>query len=139
MLNPGDKQGAGSESLWVESLGHGRYRVRNSPFYVFDLSNEDIVRGREEDGSVKFEQVLIRGGHSTYRLRLLDHSIDSSEFSEYWHPLEKLGCSFEQGPVLSVDVPSNANICKVYNLLEAGEKACVWEFEEGHYGHVASN
>lgn len=52
-----------------------------------------------------------------------------------WSPLEALGCSYEEGPVLAVDVPRCADIHAVYELLEAGASRNVWDFEEGHCGH----
>ena len=70
---------------------------------------------------------------------LLGCNVDSPAFLESWKPLEKLGCTFEQGPVVSVDVPEDANIYKVYDLLDAGERSGVWEFEEGHCGHLLAS
>jgi hypothetical protein len=49
--------------------------------------------------------------------------------------MEIWGCSYEEGVVLSVDVPPSVDIYAVYDLLEAGEIAGVWAFEEGHCGH----
>lgn len=135
-LNPGDSTGLATERLWAESLGKGRYRLRNSPFYAFGVSNEDVVFCREEDGHTMFQRVLIRSGHSTYRLKLVNVSIRDRQFGEYWKPLESLGCTFEEGPLLSVDVPPHADIFPVYALLEAGENCGIWEFEEGHCGHA---
>ena len=56
-------------------------------------------------------------------------------FARCWAPLEDLGCTFEEGTVLAVDVPPSANIYDVYRLLDAGASAGAWDFEEGHCGH----
>lgn len=135
ILNPADNQGVGTESLWAEALGNDRYRIRNSPFFVYGLSNEDIVVGKLKDGVVKFHSILLRGNHSTYRLKLPGSSINDAKFLKYWEPLQKIGCSFEEGPLVSVDVPPQANIYTVYDLLKVGESDGIWEFEEGHCGH----
>ncbi len=127
--------GNATERLWAEQIGTGRYRLRNSPFFAFDVSNEDIVFGVERDGQVFSAGVSIRGGHSTYRLRLKGVRLGDVAFTAHWKPLEKLSCSFEEGEVLAVDVPAKADIHAVYESLAAGESAGVWEFEEGHCGH----
>ena len=124
-----------TERLWSEPVDKGRFRLRNSPFFVFGVSNEDIVFGEDRGGRICFTGVSIYGGHSTYRLKLGEKGKESAVFQKYWDPLDKLGCSYEEGPVLTVDIPASANIYAVYDLLEAGEAADVWEFEEGHCGH----
>jgi hypothetical protein len=134
-LDPQDSHGFTTERLWAESLGKGRYLLRNSPFYAFGVSNEDIVLCQENDEHVIFQRVLIRGGHSTYRLKPSNRSIHDTQFQEYWKPLEALGCTFEEGPMLSLDVPPTTDIYAVYALLEVGENSGIWEFEEGHCGH----
>lgn len=127
--------GNATERLWAEPVGEGRFRLRNSPFFAFGVSNEDVVFGEDRGGQLCFAGVSIRGGHSTYRLKLGGQGRGTPTFQEYWTPLEKLGCSYEEGPVLSVDVPPSADIYAVYGLLEAAEAAGVWVFDEGHCGH----
>ena len=134
-LEPGAWHGNARERLWAEPLGKDRYRIRNSPFYAFGMSNEDIVLGTEAEGEILFRSVVLRSGHSTYRLRLRTRDLSTREFVQAWTPLQALGCSYEEGPVLAVDVPPSADIYVVYDFLNAGEAANVWEFEEGHCGH----
>jgi Domain of unknown function (DUF4265) len=134
-LDPSEWHGSATERLWAEPLGKDRFRLDNSPFYVFGVSYADIVLGAEVEGQILFRGVVIRGGHSTYRLRLQSHDLSARSFVQAWTPLQTLGCSFEGGPVLSVDVPPSADIHAVYELLQAGEAASVWDFEEGHCGH----
>jgi hypothetical protein len=54
--------------------------------------------------------------------------------------LEMLGCTYEsgyigQGTIYSIDVPDATDICRVYSILEDGQKNSIWIFEEGHVGH----
>lgn len=126
-----------TESLWAEPLGGGRYRLRNVPFLVFGFSEQDVITAKEDNGALKVTGVAIRGGHSTYRLVLPD---DTSEerFLQDWVPLKELGCTYERATqrYIAIDVPPPADIYAVYNALEEGESAGLWEFEEGHCGHV---
>ena len=133
-LDPAEHHGSATERLWAKPMGGGRFRLRNTPFYARNVSVEDVVLGRTDGASVTFVAPVVRGGHSTYRIR--SHlAVSDEEFRRFWGPLEALGCSFEQGPVLAVDVPPGLDIYEVYGLLEAGEAAGAWDFEEGHCGH----
>lgn len=80
-----------------------------------------------------------RGGHSTYRLFVTDAE-RLELFLEQWHPLELLGCTLERATerLIGVDVPAEADIHQVYELLEAGQARGVWDFEEAHAGHSAA-
>lgn len=131
----------GAESMWAEDLGQGRYRLRNVPFATYGLSNEDVVRAELRAGQLMVTGVVIRGGHSTYRL-ILKSGTDakSPRFEEHWKQLERLGCTYEstEDRILAIDVPPTADIYEVYRRLEQGEKAEVWDFEEGHCGHPLS-
>ncbi|MFY0537839.1 DUF4265 domain-containing protein [Nannocystis pusilla] len=135
-LDSSDWHGSGMETVWAEPVGPGRYRIDNSPFYFFDLSYRDIIEAEhDENGQLRFRQVHERGGHSTYRIM---RSEDTSEtFDAAWQRLHALGCTSEGGPgrLVSVDVPPSTDIYDVYELLEAGKRSGVWDFEEGHCGH----
>ena len=133
-LDPSAWHGSATERLWAEPVGAARYRLRNTPFFAFGVSNEDVVFGEDRGGQIVFTGVSIRGGHSTYRLRLLGEG-RNDVFRKQWEPLARRGCSYEEGPVLAVDVPPSADIHTVYELLEAGASAGIWDFEEGHCGH----
>lgn len=57
-----------TESLWASNLGDGLYRLENSPFYAFGVSFLDTVTAIERYGRLWFDKVVLRGGHSTYRI-----------------------------------------------------------------------
>ncbi len=133
-LEPGAWHGIATERLWAEPVGHGRFRLRNTPFFAFGVSFHDVVFGEERKGQIMFSGVSLRGGHSTYRL--MPEKTRRGDFPRYWAPLQELGCSYEEeGRVLAVDVPPHANINEAYVLIEEGYSAGVWDFEEGHCGH----
>ena len=124
-----------TERLWAQPVGNDRYRLRNVPFFAYGVSNEDIVFGENADGQLTFSGVSIRGGHSTYRIRMLP-SHGEVDFQQYWKPLDALGCTYERGDgVIAVDIPPLTDIYAAYRLLEAGVSSAVWDFEEGDCGH----
>jgi hypothetical protein len=128
----------GAENVWAEAVSGDTYRIRNIPTWAYDLSMDDVVQARTgDDDRLTFDRVTERGGHSTYRIRLED-STDTAKFDQQWAPLQELGCRYEshsEEPLYAVDVPPDADIHRVYEILEAGEADGVWEFEEGHCGH----
>lgn len=139
-LNPKDWHGYATESVWVESLSGDRYRIKNTPFHAMGVSFEDIVFGSVEHDKLYFDSVSIRSGHSTYRI-LMKKAVLPKSFEQYWQPLSALGCTYESAErehmrLFAVDVPPSVDIYKVYALLEEGQRADVWDFEEGHCGHL---
>jgi len=133
-LDAGAWHGSATESVWVDDVGKGRYVLENSPFYAFGVSYQDVVSAKEVDGELVFDEVISRGGHSTYRLMV---SGGHEDFDCYWKSLQQMGCTYEEGlnRLISVDVPPLTDIYAAYNAFVAGEQAGVWSFEEGHCGH----
>jgi hypothetical protein len=62
-------------------------------------------------------------------------TIDGPEFTERWLAFRELGCTYETAnqKYLSIDLPPNTDVSRVYSLLNDGEKEGVWVFEEGYY------
>ena len=68
-LEPDAWHGYGTETVWAEKVGGNRYRLRNTPFYAFGVSAEDVVFAEPDDEArLVFSSVSLRGGHSTYRI-----------------------------------------------------------------------
>ena len=84
-----------AESLWAEPFGGDRYRLRNVPFYLYGFSEQDIVKAEEKEGRLVVVGVVERGGHSTYRIFLPDHTTEDP-FAEDWLALGELGCTYER-------------------------------------------
>ena len=134
-----------SESVWAEMVENNIYRIRNTPFYVKGISFEDLVTVKEMGGILFFNSVFKHSGHSTYRVMMPIPSEENKglkeKFIEYWKPLESVGCSYESTKIgridfYAIDVPPEANIYHVYDLLMLGENDHIWDFEEGHCGHL---
>jgi hypothetical protein len=135
-----DPETAGSfkdEAFWAEDLGGDQYRLLNSPFYAFGVSVDDVVTAKPAEGRLIFQGVAKRGGHSTYRLYLQNgRKIQDSQFNEFWKPISALGATFENANdhFVAVDIPPKVDIHRIYQLMQAGEDAGAWAFEEAHYG-----
>jgi len=136
-LPPNAWHGHSTETVWADRAAVDRYRIRSIPFFATGISVNDIAAVRWEDGQAVLDRVILRGGHSTYRIFLLNLDLASEAFRVHWSPLEAMGCTYERATehLVAIDVPPPADIQAVYKLLERGEIEKVWEFEEGHCGH----
>lgn len=101
-LPPEAWHGSGTETLWAEEAGPGRYRLRNSPFYAFGVSVNDIVFAEYGPDGLEFKGVSLKGGHSTYRT-IVGKDVPAMKVSQAWAPLQQLGCSY---PGYGAPIPS---------------------------------
>jgi hypothetical protein len=126
--------GHATESVWATEVGNGKYRIENVPFYAMELSFGDVVRAAPKDGSLQFDCVASRGGHSTYRVITRDGA-DDSQVRSALSDLNSNGASYERDTanLLAVDIPKVTDVPRIYRILEDKEKTGVWDFEEGHY------
>lgn len=124
------------ETLWAEPIAEGSYRLRNVPFLAYGYSEQDVVRATPIDGWLVVSGVAERGGHSTYRL-YFPEALSDEEFQPIWQPLAHLGCTYERANsrLIGIDVPPSSDVYAVYGVLEEGEAAQLWKFEEGYCGH----
>jgi hypothetical protein len=131
----------GLEAFWAEPLGDDRYRLQNVPFYANGLAFEDIVIAHMIGGTLIMQEVLASGGHSTYRVYLAsDVCMSDATFLNVWRPLEQIGATYEQANdrLLAIDIPPATDVYRAYELLQSGEDAGVWDFQEGHCGHAVN-
>lgn len=63
-----DPGGLHAETLSAETVGAGRHRIGNVPFYVRNLSYGDEVAVREVDGQYVFDRILKKSGNGTLRV-----------------------------------------------------------------------
>lgn len=134
LFHPNDDHYTTTETLWAEPLGNDTYRLRNTPFYFYGASSDDIVHAMpNSDGLLTFHEVVGRGGSSTYRI-LVREGAEQSGFEEFWRPLGEVGCKLERaaGRFYAIDVPPGTNVDHVVALLAKGEENDVWSWEEGH-------
>jgi hypothetical protein len=135
-LPPENILNASSETLWAVPLGKGLFKLQNSPFGAYGYSHEDVVIA-DNNEIPTVQGVYENSGRSTYRILLKDGMLNTVEFALAWEKLESIGCTYEgsESKLLAIDVPADTDIFKAYELLEAGEAAELWEFEEAKCAH----
>lgn len=130
----------GTETVWASKLSNNQYRIENVPFYAKGISYGDIVKINSKGDDLHFSEVVEKSKHSTYRIYLMPE-ISNERFKEFWNGLQVIGCTYEKADknLYAIDVPSETNIYKAYELLEKGEKKGIWDFEEGDCGHLINS
>lgn len=127
------------ESLWATPVGEGVFRLANSPFFTkgYSFLDEVFAEIDPETGVNVAKGMAKKSGHSTYLLWVAGGTDENSVFLEYWKPLEEIGCSFEgfDAKLLAVDIAAETDIYEAYRLMENGELAGVWDFQEQDVGH----
>ena len=131
---------AESEGLWAEPLGDDTYRVDNTPWFVRNLAAGDVVRAvAGSDGAFWATERVAWAGHCTIRViprasgPLLG---DRQAVLDAFAPFGVTGEGIEQYGMVALDVPPEADVQTVKELLLAGERDGRWHFEEGCIGGV---
>ena len=124
-----------TETMWAAVVADNIYSLRNVPFYVRGVSFADSVIAETIGRKKLYRRVYERGGHSTYRIFLVNENSEH-EFESAWQPLGAIGCTYERATdyLVAVDVPPETNIYEAYSIFEQGLEAGAWDFEEGHCG-----
>ena len=133
-LPDGSWHGYGTEGLWAEPVSADHFRVLNTPFFAKGLSVDDVVAAKLGTDGYRFDGVVSRSGHSTYRVI----PEGDGDLGPALANLRRLGCTWEEGPdgLLAIDVPPESDIRAVFKALETSMNEGLWDFEEGHVGHV---
>ena len=134
LFYPNDDHYTTPETLWAKPLGDGTYQLRNTPFYFYGASFQDVVRAAPAaDGMLEFQEVVEPSGSSTYRIMVRER-VEQEQFDSFWQPLGELGCSLERakGRFYAVDAPPGVDLDQVAALLARGEEKQAWDWEEGH-------
>lgn len=123
------------ESLWAKKCPNNLYQIDNIPFYVREISYQDVVSiSSTSEGTLTFEKIVTPSTLSTIRIIIFD----KDKLSLLTNELEKLGCSWEGGDVpslISVDIPPEVDIQRVWTLLEQWLKNDLLEYEDASIRH----
>ena len=146
----------GSETLWTEPMGAGRYRVDSVPFFVPELAVGDVVVATaDEQGRLWAQRRESAGGHCTIRvIPLLDGALLGStqallsalsqglgalgpgvrwESAGPAYSLVAIDLAPEVAPDLTADLAAgdaSSGLARVRDWLEAGQRDGAWEYEE---------
>lgn len=125
---------ADRERVWAESLGEGKYRIDNIPFFTYGISCDDIVEAELVDGEMLFKQVLQPSGHTKVRVYVFNPNDVATIRNEF----KAFGCESEGSrlpKLFSLDIPASVEYSKIRAELERGSAEKRWEYEEANLRH----
>lgn len=122
------------ESFWAEPFGGQLYRLRNTPFYAFDLHFGDIVRAiQKSPGQMPtIREVVERSGHKTLRVIFTDQASEP-ETARILVELNDRATNHEraQGRLYALDVRPEADYQAVCDYLWNLEQRGLLHYETG--------
>ncbi|HYL78167.1 MAG TPA: DUF4265 domain-containing protein [Bryobacteraceae bacterium] len=129
---------ADTEGLWAEPLGDNLFKIDNVPFFVKGISCEDVVEAApDSQGELRYRSLVRPSAHNSLRVIVFRESPDSRPLEErvadLRRQLEQVGCSTELSHMpglIAVDTDA-ASMTRAIGMLQSGEKANLWEYEEG--------
>ena len=135
-LPANDPSGGEAEWVWASPENNDVFILRSVPTFAKGLSYGDAMQVRKEGDVPVFDHVVRRGGHSTYRIYAKSDR-RNPEVMEVIKKLENMHCDIEPATdrIVGIDVLPEADIYKVYEVLEDADRNGVLEFQEGHCGH----
>jgi hypothetical protein len=123
------------ESLWATPTAEG-FRLDNIPFYASSLAFGDVVSAHPViGGMLEFDSLVRASGHTTVRVWIFDEADVTSVLATF----HAMGCSSEVSDLpqlVALDVPPDIPYATVRAVLEEGEKAERFSYQEGCLGQV---
>ena len=119
------------ETMWVEDLGEYNYRIDNIPFYVEDLSPDDIVKGEIINNILYFSKILKKSNISV--IRIVFFSNNQKDKDRLLQKLVDSGCRWEGShlsKLYSVEIPKSANADAAKAALDIEMANGVLDYEE---------
>ncbi|WP_444994270.1 DUF4265 domain-containing protein [Aliikangiella sp. IMCC44359] len=122
-LTPEQSEGlpVSTESLWFLKEGDF-YRLINIPFFIDNLSIEDLVSiSKKNSGNYEIEKIIEKSGNSTIWVTLNDEEKGLNILNQ----LHSLGCGFEGGVLnnyYTINIPEKISINDVDNIIGNAEK-----------------
>ncbi|MFF2848361.1 DUF4265 domain-containing protein [Streptomyces sp. NPDC058001] len=128
----------GSERLWAVPLDVGLVRIDNVPWFVRDLSLNDIVRTRiRADGISEATGKVSWSGNCTVRIIPYGSGKfagDPQGIVDLFSALSVQAEAIEQFGMVALNVPRSADVSRVKGLLIRGADAEWWDYEESCVG-----
>jgi len=110
----------GYENIWAAPVGDGNYRLENPPFFIYDISLNDVVSATpNENGLLQFLTVVRRSGNVTLRARSTALIGDQVRRADIEDRLRQMGCTVEEHRerLLAISVPSKDLLSDVTSYL----------------------
>jgi|SRR5579875_2802494 len=122
----------GYENLWAAKSTDDLYVIKSVPYFVYDISVDDVVRvARDEtDDVLCFVEVITHSKHTTIRARPKEFTLDQPQGEELISAIKGFGAVIEALPprLIAVDIPNCEAVAPLTRFLT--EKQIPWEWAD---------
>lgn len=124
-----------NESLWAEKVDLNRYRLDNTPIFLYGISYGDIVEAEPIEGitMLRFTKMIEKSGHRTIRVYTESPEIHEDGFIPILDGVVALGCHYEgfAPRMISINIPPEVDWERVTSFLNQHE--LMWENGDPEY------
>ena len=121
-----------SEGLWALPLTNGLFRIENTPFFAFALSNGDEISASPDDDDVLWlTGVVRRGGSMTVRIIPIDRTDSLEGIAAEFRAIGVAGEGFREYRLMALDLRPELDLPAIKKVLQAGVASGRWHYEEG--------
>jgi len=126
-----------SEGLWALPLTNGLFRLENTPFFAFALSNgNEISASPDDDGVLWVTGVVRRGGSLTVRIITIDRTDSLEGVAAEFRAIGVAGQGFREARLMAFDLRPDYDLPAIKKVLKAGVASGRWYYEEGDVDEV---
>ena len=122
-----------AEMVEAKLIAHDLAEIVGVPWFVTNISRGDVISVDHDGIGYVARTVMVRGGHSTLHVM----ATTDAELAPIIEQLRALGASTFAGlepPMLTVDVPENASLDDVIDVLSAAESmTCAYTIASGQH------
>jgi hypothetical protein len=125
------------ETLWAIPVSDNIYRLDNSPFEIYGVSWQDIIKTEPDtNGFPFFTAIVEKSGHRTIRVLV---EKDSDKFKDLAAKIIEFGCTYERAfsRLVAIDIPPSVELQKVADYLITAELQ--WEYADPTYDEIVTN
>lgn len=116
-----------SERLRAQPLGENRYRIDNTPWFVRNLSADDVIEALADDGVLWATKKIESSGRLTVRVIPLSDGPAHDALKAVMATFAELGAASEGAgptyPVVALDIPPEADHAAILSTLRAGGRS----------------
>ncbi|GGH76679.1 hypothetical protein HNQ91_004310 [Filimonas zeae] len=128
-----DEGSVNIESVWATKEGEF-YRINNIPFFTSNIALNDLIKAKENNGALYYDDLVEASGHSTVQIVFLQ----KDALKGVTEQLEKFGCGWEGSHLkylISVDIPANVDYAPIKSYLVNAEEQEVLSYKEACLEH----
>jgi len=122
----------GYENLWAEKSGADLYVIKSVPYFIYDISVDDIVRVETDnnDEVLCFSETIAHSNHATIRVRPKEYTLSEPQGVSLLEKLKGFGVFVETLPprLVAIDIPDCAHVEPLTRFLT--EISVPWEWAD---------